>query len=383
MAWSFRIGRIAGIDLKLHVTFALILGLGALQWGGPHGARGAAFGVLLVALLFVCVVLHELGHALMARRFGIATHAIVLLPIGGVAQLARSPDNPRHELWIAAAGPVVNLLIAGALLLATIPMGLGGLPEESLRALVTQPTPSALLLWLLGANVTMALFNLLPALPMDGGRILRAALTLRMGATRATPLAATVSQVLALGLGTLGLLQGNFLLAFIAAFVFLGAAQERVEVEARHLLSAVRAGDAWPRHAITLSPGDRLNRVVEYLLTSPQQHFAVLLGGQLQGVLNRGQVLRALQHEPPESYVAGLMERNVPRVDEGTSLEEVRRLMAERGASGVAVYRGEEFLGVVGLAEIAEALRVASALGTAPALDRRRPTGGVRPETEG
>jgi Zn-dependent protease len=301
MSWSFRIGRIAGIDLKLHVTFALVLALGAAQWGAPHGARGAAFGVLLVALLFVCVVLHELGHALMARRFGITTDAIILLPIGGVAQLARSPEQPRHELWIALAGPVVNLVIAGALLLATFPAGLAGLPEESLRAILSQPSPAALLLWLLGANVTMALFNLLPALPMDGGRILRAALAMRLGAARATPLAATIAQILAMGLGALALVNGHLMLALIAAFVFLGAGQERFAAHAQQTLSTLRVGDAYNRHALTLAPGDRLPRVVEYLLTTHQPEFAVMLGTQLLGVVTRGRVLEALQHEPRES----------------------------------------------------------------------------------
>ncbi len=366
MTWSFRIGRIAGIDLKLHVTFALVLALGASQWGVPHGARGAAFGVLLVSLLFVCVVLHELGHALMARRFGIATHAIVLLPIGGIAQLARSPEQPRHELWISVAGPAVNLAIAGVLLLATFPAGLAGLSEESLSAILSQPSPSALLLWLLGANVTMALFNLLPALPMDGGRILRAALAMRLGAARATPLAATVAQVVAMGLGALALVNGQLMLAIIAVFIFLGAGQERFAAHAQQTLSTLRVGDAYHRHALTLVPGDRLPRVVEYLLTTHQPEFAVVLGNQLLGVVTRDRILAALQHEPRDTYVAGLMERNVPRVDVAVSLVVAYRLLGERRAAVAAVYRGEEFLGLIGLASISEALAVASAMARPP-----------------
>jgi Zn-dependent protease/CBS domain-containing protein len=366
MSWSFRIGRIAGIDLKLHVTFALVLALGASQWGVPHGARGAAFGVLLVSLLFVCVVLHELGHALMARRFGIATHAIVLLPIGGIAQLARPPEQPRHELWISVAGPVVNLVIAGVLLLATFPAGLAGLSEESLSAILSQPSPSALLLWLLGANVTMALFNLLPALPMDGGRILRAALAMRLGAARATPLAATVAQVVAMGLGALALVNGQLMLAIIAVFIFFGAGQERFAAHAQQTLSTLRVGDAYNRHALTLAPGDRLPRVVEYLLTTHQPEFAVVLGNQLLGVVTRSRILAALQHEPSDTYVAGLMERNVPRVDEAISLEEAYRMLGEHRAVAAAVYRGEEFLGLIGLASISEALAVASAMARPP-----------------
>jgi Zn-dependent protease len=362
MAWSFRIGRIAGIDLKLHVTFAFILAVGAAQWADPHGARGAAFGALLVALLFVCVVLHELGHALMARRFGIATHAIVLLPIGGVAQLASSPQNPRHELWIAVAGPAVNLLIAAVLLLVSYPAGLAGLPEESLRMLLSQPSPAALLLWLLGANVTMALFNLLPALPMDGGRMLRAALAMRMGNARATPVAATVAQVLAMGMGVMGLVSGNFMLALIAGFVFLGAGQERFAAHAQQQLSHLSVGEVYNRHAVTLAPGDRVTRLVELLLNSQQQEFAVLLGDRLLGVVTRGRALEALQLEQDRGYVAGLMERDVPRLSESISLEEAHRLLSQLRAPVAAVYREEQFLGLLGVASISEALMVASAM---------------------
>ncbi|HEX8705053.1 MAG TPA: site-2 protease family protein [Myxococcaceae bacterium] len=364
MAWSFRIGRIAGIDLKLHVTFAVILALGAAQWAQTHGARGAAFGALLVCLLFACVVLHELGHALMARRFGITTHAIVLLPIGGIAQLAHSPRQPQHELWISVAGPAVNLVISAVLLLTAFLTGLAGLPEESVRALLSQPSAAALLLWLLGANVTMALFNLLPALPMDGGRILRAVLAMRLDPARATLLAATVAQVLAVAMGALAIAGGHFMLAVIAGFVLLGAGQERSAAHAQQRLAHLSVGDAYHRHAVTLAPGDRVWRVVDHLLARPQEEFAVLLGGQLLGVVTRRQVLETLRNEGAVGYVAGLMLRDVPRFEESTSLQEAYRRMGELRTPVSAVYRGEEFLGLLGLASISEVLRADSA--TAP-----------------
>jgi CBS domain-containing protein len=212
----------------------------------------------------------------------------------------------------------------------------------------------------------MALFNLLPALPMDGGRILRAALAMRLGAARATPLAATVAQVVAMGLGALALVNGQLMLAIIAVFIFLGAGQERFAAHAQQTLSTLRVGDAYHRHALTLVPGDRLPRVVEYLLTTHQPEFAVVLGNQLLGVVTRDRILAALQHEPRDTYVAGLMERNVPRVDEAVSLEEAYRMLGERRAAVAAVYRGEEFLGLIGLASISEALAVASAMARPP-----------------
>ncbi|MBZ4418747.1 site-2 protease family protein [Myxococcus sp. RHSTA-1-4] len=370
MPWSIRIGRIAGIDLKLHFTFALILMVGALQWGVPHGPRGAFFGVLLVSLLFVCVVLHELGHALMARRFGIPTRDITLLPIGGVAQLERTPEDPRQELWIAAAGPVVSAVLAAvlfgatALVLGATSAGLTG--EETVRTLLTQPSLPTLLAWLAGANATMALFNLLPALPMDGGRIFRAALSLRLGAERATTIAAGTGQVLAVGMGLFGILQGHVGLALIGLLVFMSAGRERAEVAARRVLTTLRVEDAYNKHALVLVPGDRLSRVVEYLLSSPQSDFAVVLGEWLLGVLTRERILQALRREGPDTYVSGLMQRDVPRIDAAATLEDARRLMGERRTGIVAVYRDDVFLGLLGVADLSEALAVASAVSRHP-----------------
>ncbi|NPC86821.1 site-2 protease family protein, partial [Pyxidicoccus fallax] len=363
MPWSIRIGRIAGIDLKLHFTFALILMVGALQWGVPHGPRGAFFGVLLVSLLFVCVVLHELGHALVARRFGIPTRDITLLPIGGVAQLSRAPETPRQELWIAAAGPAVSAVLAALLFGATaLTLGANGLTDaETLSTLLTQPSLPTLLAWLAGANATMALFNLLPALPMDGGRIFRAALSMRLGAERATTVATGVARVLAVGMGLFGIFQGQLGLALIGLVVFMSAGREQHEVLTRRVLSRVRVEDAYNKHALVLAPGDRLSRVMEYLLTSPQADFAVVLGERLLGVLTRERALQGLAYEGPATYVSGLMQRDVPRIDVDATLEDARRLMAEQRVGIVAVYRDDVYLGLLSLADLSEALAVASA----------------------
>lgn len=368
MLGSFRIGRIAGIDVKLHVTFALILALGAAQWGGPHGARGAVFGVMLVSLLFVCVVLHELGHALVARRFGIATRDITLLPIGGMAHLARNPSDPRQELWIAAAGPAVSAVLAGLFFGATaLAMSAQGIDSgEALRAQLTQPTLPTLLSWLAGANAVMAVFNLLPALPMDGGRIFRAALSLRLGEARATRIASSVAQVVAAGMVVVGLVQGQFLLALVGLTVFLSAGRERQEVQARRVLSNLRVEDAYLRHGLTLLPGDRLSRVVEYLLGSRQQAFPVMLGERLLGVLTRQRALQALAHEGPDTYVSGLMQREVPRIEATATLEEAHQRMSELSVGYLAVHREDTFLGLIGVAELSEALAVASAVSQRP-----------------
>src|SRR5512139_2256813 len=219
MKTSFRVARIAGIDINVHVTFGLILLFGAIQWGIPYGARGALFGALLMLVLFMCVVLHELGHSLVAQAFGIPVRDITLLPIGGVARMEKNPSKPVHELLIAAAGPLVNVALATMLWIATdVGATLASTPVPDLAKQMTPGLPTALL-WLFLSNVFLAAFNLIPAFPMDGGRMLRAVLALSLGFGSATRIAAAVGQILAMGFGLFGLVTGNFLLVLVGVFV--------------------------------------------------------------------------------------------------------------------------------------------------------------------
>ena len=364
MTWSLRIARVFGIDIKLHATFPLILVLGAVQWGNRFGAEGALFGAALMALLFLCVTLHELGHSVVAQAFKIPVREIVLLPLGGVAMLGRNPDKPLHELLIAAAGPAVNVVIAAGLLLATgFTAGLGGLDPQGLVA-GREATPSlaTALVWLLEANVMLVLFNLIPAFPLDGGRMLRSILAMVTSYPRATRIAAAIGQGFAVLLGILGVAGGNFLLVLVAVFIFLGAGYESVAAQAKAVLNTLRVGDAYNKHALTLVPGDRVSRVVDYLLTSYQPDFAVLHGGRLLGVVTRDDVLRALAASPEDAYVAGVMKREIERVDAATPLDEVQRRMAEKGVRVVAVTEGDGYLGLVSAEDLAEAIAVATFL---------------------
>jgi Zn-dependent protease/predicted transcriptional regulator len=363
MGWSFRILRVAGIDIKIHVTFFLILLLGALSGArtNENMVAGALFGMLLMVLLFVCVTLHELGHSLAARAFGIPTREIVLLPLGGVALLSRNPSKPMHELIIAAAGPFVNVLIAGALFLA---LGLTAAIQQNNLADVFSfaPTPTmnlaSTLGWLLQANIMLILFNMIPAFPLDGGRILRAVLAMVMPAQRATRIATLIGQGLAILIGAFGLLTGQWLLTLVAVFIFLGAGQENNEGQARTMLTTLRVGDAYNKHALTLQTGDRVSKVVDYILTSYQPDYAVLHSNQLAGVVFRDDVLRALATNQTDLYVSSIMRRDIARVDANMTLDQVRDIMGERSARVVAVYRGENYLGLVSIEDIAEAFAV-------------------------
>lgn len=359
MNWSFRIARIAGIDIKLHVTFFLIFLLGAIPWGMRYGLQGALFGVLLIALLFVCVTLHELGHSLAARIFGIPVREIILLPLGGLALLGRNPSKPVHELVIALAGPLVNVIIAAALIPVTsISFLMSGLDGSTFTQGALSPSVPTMLILLLQANVILVLFNMIPAFPLDGGRVFRAILAMFINYQRATSIASTVGQTIAIGLGVFGVFSGNFLLVLVAIFVFFGAGQENVEGQARTVLTTLRVGDAYNKHALTLTIGDRVSKVVDYILTSYQPDFAVMQGHTLIGIVTREEVMRSLASEPHDAYVTSIMRREIVSVPATASLDEVRQLMAEHGVRVVAVYDGPNYLGLISIEDISEAFAV-------------------------
>jgi len=229
MRWSWRIGRVAGIKISVHVTFLLIL-LWIVVEEYSFGVRAMAGSALYMVALFTIVVMHELGHALTARRFGIVTRDIILLPIGGVARLERMPRNPRQELLVAVAGPAVNVALALALL--GIVRLTGPLPAASLYDFDALLSVRGFLYQLVFVNVVLALFNMLPAFPMDGGRVLRALLAMRMSSyARATGIAARIGRVLALALAAAGLygLRNPFWV-LIALFVWMAAGTEAAAV---------------------------------------------------------------------------------------------------------------------------------------------------------
>jgi len=355
--WTLELLRVRGISIKIHATFLLILALGGFEWGRVHGVPGFLFGVLIMIALFACVTLHELGHSIAAQYFKIPVREIVLLPIGGVAMLGKLPKKPSQELIIAAAGPAVNVVIAIGLALVGGPLvtldghGLveGSIPPPSLGTLVT---------WLLAANITLVVFNLIPAFPLDGGRMLRAVLATFTDYRRATVVAAGIGQIAAVGLGLLGVLSGNFILALIAVFIFFGAGMESFQAKAKTVLTTRRIGDAYNKHALTLNPGDRLSTVIDYILTSYQPDFAVVLGSRLLGVVTRDDVLKTLAKRSDDPYVAEVMQREVPFVEASASIDEVEERMGEQKVRLMAVYAGERFLGLVSREDLSEALSI-------------------------
>lgn len=354
MKWSWRIGRIAGIDLHVHVTFLLLLGWVAISYYTVRqSVTDAVVGVVFILSLFAIVVLHELGHALTARRFGIPTRNITLLPIGGIARLERMPDDPKRELLVALAGPAVNVVLA-AILYVVLQLGAGTAPPTDMVG-----AGGSFLSRLLWINVTLAAFNLLPAFPMDGGRVLRAWLAMRMDYARATRVAATVGQAMAVIFGFVGLFYNPFLV-LIALFVWMGAAAEAATVQMRSTVGGVPVQRAMITDFRALAPGDSLARAVDYVLAGFQEDFPVVDGGRLAGVLTRADLLRALAQRGIEARVGDVMQRDFETADPRDMLETVMERLQRRRL--LPVLQNGLLVGLLTPANLGELLMIEDAL---------------------
>lgn len=356
MKWSWKLGTIAGIGLYVHATFLiLILWIGVGSWMRNESARGVFEDIAFILALFGCVVLHELGHALAARRYQIATRDITLLPIGGVARLERMPEKPRQELAVALAGPAVNAVIAAGLWAGLLLGGGGAWPLE------VDVLGGAFVPRLLAFNLFIAGFNLLPAFPMDGGRALRALLATRKSYVAATRIAAEVGQMMALAFGLLGLL-GNPILIFIAFFVWIGAAAEAGLVEMRAAIAGIPVADAMMRDFATLAPEDSLDRAIVLTLRGSQKDFPVVERGELRGLLTQSQLLAALERGGRSTSVGSLCSSELAAVD---SHEMLDRVMERLGTSTptLPVTRGGRLVGLLSLENVSEWIRIEAAVG--------------------
>lgn len=367
MAWSFSLGRIAGTTVRVHVTFFLLLVWIWFMHYRIGGTPAAWEGVAFILAVFACVVLHEFGHALAARYLGIKTPDITLLPIGGLARLERMPEEPGQELVIAIAGPLVNVVIAALIFLA-----LGGVAGIEQMAQVEDPRGD-FLVRLAGVNVFLVLFNLIPAFPMDGGRVLRALLATRMAWPRATQVAATIGQGLAFLFGFIGLLY-NPLLIFIAIFVYLAAAAESQNAQIRDISASVLVGDVMMTEFASLPRSGDIAHAIDTLLATSQNEFPIVdEDGHLEGILTRNAMIRALKETGPEAPVAAAMHTDVPRIHRRKALAEAYRLMQEKAAEAVAVVdSADRLVGLVTHETIGEMMMVRAAMPEGFRFDRLR-----------
>lgn len=345
----------AGIDVFVHWTFLLLLiWIGAAYLMQGASPLAALQGVLVILAYFFCVVLHEYGHALMARRYGVGTKDITLLPIGGVARLDHIPEDPWQEFWIAVAGPAVNVAIA---LLITGILAVQGSFGTTINA--DQLTATPFLHTLLAFNVMVVLFNLLPAFPMDGGRILRSLLAMRTNYVRATRTAANVGQMMAMLFGIVGLFYSP-LLIFIAIFVYLGAEAEARSAEMKAATEDVRVQEAMMTIFRTLSPDDSLDDAAYELLAGAQQDFPVVDQGRLVGILCRSDLVKAFSsdHSHP---VGEVMNRSFVAAKDSEMLDQVMQRMQESKCGTVPVLRGSTLVGLLTLENVGELMMLRSA----------------------
>jgi Zn-dependent protease/CBS domain-containing protein len=356
MLWSLNIGRIAGTAVRIHVTFLLFL---VWVWASSYasgGAEAAWSGLIFMVLLFLCVLAHEFGHIFTARAFGVNTPDVTLLPIGGVARLERIPEEPGQEFLIAIAGPAVNIVIAGALILfagADISgRSLAGMEQANI-SMVDR---------LASVNLFLALFNMIPAFPMDGGRVLRALLAIRLGFTRATEWAASIGQWFAFVLGFIGLFS-NPILIFIAIFVYLAASSETQLVQVRAMARGVPVNAAMMTQFATLPPQEHIDYAIDTLLRTSQSEFPVVEDGRLVGLLGRNDMIKALKEFGPQAVIADVMKRDIPTISVRGRLEDAFRLLQEKSMPAVGVVdAGGRLAGLITSETIGEMLMVREAM---------------------
>jgi Zn-dependent protease/predicted transcriptional regulator len=356
MKWQWKLGKFAGIDVYVHATFLLLIGwVGYSHWLEHQNWGEVLNGILFILALFACVVLHEYGHALTARKYGIKTRDITLYPIGGVARLERMPDKPIEELWVALMGPAVNVVIAGGLF-AYLFLTSSLVPLTDLTV-----ASGSFLERLMTVNLSLVLFNLIPAFPMDGGRVLRALLAMRTDYVKATQIAAAIGQGMALLFGFIGLFSNPFLL-FIAFFVWIGASQEASMVQMKNAISGIPVGRAMLTDYKSLSPRDPLSQMAQLILAGSQHDFPVLDNDRVVGIVTRDDFLAALTQHGQNVAISAVMRNNPPEVDSYEMVENALTRIQESGIPALPVTHSGQLVGIVTAENITEYLMIRSAL---------------------
>ena len=357
MKWSLNLGRIAGIKILVHWTFALLLGWVAFT----ESQRGSDLPTTLLAMgfiiaVFFCVVLHELGHALTARRYGISTKMITLLPIGGVASLERMPQDPKKELMIAIAGPAVNVVIA-LMLWLVLPSLTNSFSEEFFLHI----TPANFLYLLLFVNVVLVVFNAIPAFPMDGGRVLRALLAFKLGRVRATQIAANLGQFLAIGFVFIGFFYNPFLI-LIGAFVFFGAYSENILVQHLDYLRGHSVREGMMTNFVTLAPTETVRQALDKLLMGSEHEFVVEEEGVVVGTLTRSQLIQAVKEEQMQTPVLEVMSADVKTFNVQDKLSDAYTELQKTKVPLYPVLENGRLAGVINTDNINEFIMIKSAL---------------------
>ncbi|TVZ14840.1 site-2 protease family protein [Maribacter sp. MAR_2009_72] len=352
MKGVMRLGKVSGIKIEVHWTFILLLlWVAFLEFQKGSGLNRILLNEALIVVLFFCVVLHELGHALTAKKFGVQTKNILLLPIGGVATLEKMPEKPAQELWITLAGPALNIIIAILLLLVVPVRSYFNFDAIVMEELLYEPTLQNFLFYLFIANVMLVVFNLKPAFPMDGGRVLRALLSFKLGRVKATEIAASLGQGLAVVFFVLGLFFNPFLL-LIALFIFLAAYGENQMVKQGDLLRGYMVKDATLTNITQLNTHNKVKEVIAILLGGTEKDFVVVDNGKIVGVLTQKNIIE--HAKAPETLVGSIMQTKFTTVNSSDGLMKVLQGLGREGNGFFPVLEQGKLVGVIDTTNISE-----------------------------
>jgi Zn-dependent protease/predicted transcriptional regulator len=344
MKGSLKLGKIAGIGLFVHWTFSLlILFIVYTNYKAGQNSIQILWSVLFILCIFLTVFMHELGHALTAKKFGIKTKDITLLPIGGVAQLERLPEKPSEELMVAFAGPMVNIILA---LLTRLFISLPNTSEEMVAELENGVNAGNFFLNFYLVNIILAFFNLIPAFPMDGGRVLRALLSYKLERHQATKIAARIGQALAIGFVLLGFYSNPFLI-FIGIFVFMGAQIESEYTESKYMLKGYKVRDVLMKQYPTIDYNETLETAVKLMLDSQNKHFLVTENGIPMGTLNREQIIAALAKKEGETRLSSIMDRELILLQADDLLEDIFELVYKNKSTLMLVIDDNQLIGTL------------------------------------
>jgi Zn-dependent protease/CBS domain-containing protein len=359
MKHSLTLGRPFGIRIAVHWTFLLIIAWVIflnLQQGAT--AQQVLYSVLFIIAIFICVVIHELSHSLTARRYGIPTKSITLLPIGGLADLQKMPEKPQQEFAVSVAGPLSNIVIAliiTIVLLITNNLNLSSTYFQSI-------TGKNFFIVLMFANLMLAVFNLLPAFPMDGGRIFRSLMAMYFSREKATYVAMNLGKIFALGLAILGVFVNPFLI-FIAIFIFIGAQKEYEQIRYTSVLTGYKVQDILMHEFTTLKEEETLRRAVDLLLDTPEQRFVIVDDeNRVQGILTRNNIIQGLSEYGEDLNIRQVMNRNITTFEPQTSLEHAFQTMRNQRIAMAPVVVNGKLTGIIDMDNINEFIMIRSAI---------------------